>query len=217
MKTPKTNLLPICAMWLSTALIATLHAGPATALEETSQPGTRYGLFGLLDHRSGYGESAYPEPFLIDDSNLELNEFRFDWFHSGLHSQRADSFKLELEKGFGLLTLEAELHYDRESSPGEFVKGWGNVDLGARYPVFQYVTAHRLFDTTFGVAVEVGIPTNTAMSKSTELVPKIFNDTRLGDHFTIQSIVGYSALYGGDEDGIHALEYGFTFGYAITH
>jgi hypothetical protein len=124
---------------------------------------------------------------------------------------------VELEKGFGLLTLEVELHYDREFAPGELVKGLGNVDLGARYPIFQYVSERGVFDSTFGVAVEVGIPTNTVMSKSTELVPKIFNDLRLGSHFTVQSIVGYSALYGGEDDGIHTLEYGFTFGYAITH
>ncbi len=61
------------------------------------------------------------------------------------------------------------------------MKGLGNVDLGARYPIFQYVTKDNQFDTIrLGVALEVGsgIPTNTVMSKSTELVPKIFSTTR---------------------------------------
>jgi hypothetical protein len=38
----------------------------------------------------------------------------------------------------------------------------------------------------------------------------------LGEHLTVQTIAGYSALYGGDEDGIHTLEYGVTVGYTIS-
>jgi len=213
----KSTVTRVSGMLLPMAFASATYAGAPENGAAVAQPSTRYGLFGLLDHRSGYGESAYPEPFLNDDSNLELNEFRVDWFHSEIHHQKDDSLKVELERGFGQLTLEVELHYDRESSPGELMKGLGNVDLGARHPIFQYVTQDNQLDTTFGVAVEVGIPTNTVMSKSTELVPKIFNDTRIGKNITIQSLMGYSALYGGDEDGIHTLEYGFTFGYAITH
>jgi hypothetical protein len=47
------------------------------------------------------------------------------------------------------------------------------------------------------VAVEVGIPVNSSVSKNTEAVPKIFNDPGLGDNFTLQSVVGYSTLFGG--------------------
>ena len=213
---PKT-LTRICTMLAPLVFTAAVNAGSGDASSPAPQTSTRYGLFGLLDHRSGYGESTYPEPFLVNSSNLELNEFRMDWFHSGIHSQRADEFTMELERGFGLLTVEVELHYFRESTPGVVEKGLGNVDLGARHPIFQYVSAQGVFDTTLGVALEVGIPTNTVMSKSTELVPKIFNDLRIGSHFTLQSVVGYSALYGGEEDGIHTFEYGFTFGYAIPH
>jgi hypothetical protein len=45
---------------------------------------TRYGLFGLLDHRSSYGQGVFPEPFLVDDSDLEVNEARLDWLRSGV-------------------------------------------------------------------------------------------------------------------------------------
>jgi hypothetical protein len=37
-------------------------------------------------------------------------------------------------------------------------------------------------DTTFGVATEVALPVNSARSRNTEVVPKIFNDLILGDH-----------------------------------
>jgi len=215
MNLPKKTVTRICGMLLPMACGAMLHAGTPGTSAASAADNTRYGLFGLLDHRSGYGESTYPEPFLNDDSNQELNEFRFDWFHSELHHQRSDEMLMEIEHGFGLLTVEVELHYNRESAPGELVKGLGNVDLGARYPIFQYVTEDNQLDTTFGVALEVGIPTNTVMSKSTELVPKIFNDTRIGKNITFQSLLGYSALYGGDDDGIHTFEYGVTIGYAI--
>ncbi len=216
MKSQKKSAARICGFVLPMACAAMLHAGATGDPTPASQASTRYGIFGLLDHRSEYGASTFPEPLLIDDTNLELNEFRIDWFHADIQAQRNDSVKVELEKGFGLLTLELELNYERESSPGETLKGLGSVNLGARHPIFQYVTQDGEFDTTFGVAVEVGIPTNTVMSKSTELVPKIFNDTRIGKHITVQSILGYSALYGGEDDGIHTLEYGLTLGYAFT-
>jgi hypothetical protein len=72
-------------------------------------------------------------------------------------------------------------------------------------------------DTTFGVGVEVGIPTTSDVSHNTEFVPKVFNDTKIGD-FTMQSIFGYSMLFGpGDDGGLDTFEYGFTFGYTVQH
>ncbi len=66
------------------------------------------------------------------------------------------------------------------------------------------------------MAIEVGIPTHSPLSRDTEVVPKVFNDLRLGDHFTLQSVLGYSKLYGTDADGgLATFEYGFVFGYTI--
>ena len=66
--------------------------------------------------------------------------------------------------------------------------------------------------------MEVGIPASSAISVNPEFVPKIFNDTKIGDHFTVQSIFGYSTLTGGGTDGgLQTFEYGFTFGYFIDH
>jgi len=74
-----------------------------------------------------------------------------------------------------------------------------------------------LVDTTLGAAVELGIPTTSDVSHNTELVPKIFNDLKVGN-FTMQSILGYSMLYGpGDDGGLNTFEYGFVFGYTIPH
>jgi hypothetical protein len=72
--------------------------------------------------------------------------------------------------------------------------------------------------TLLGAALEVGIPVHSSVSKNTEVVPKIFNDLKLGDHFTLQSIVGYSRLFGsGENGGLQMLEYGFVFGYTLQH
>ena len=126
--------------------------------------------------------------------------------------------KAEVEKGFGLLTLEIEVPYERDSSPDGITQGFDNIDLGARYPFYQFVSANGFFDTTLGAAVEVGIPVNSAVSKNAEFVPKVFNDTKLGEHFTAQSIFGYSTLFGGGNDGgLQMFEYGFDFGWAIQH
>jgi len=179
---------------------------------------TRYGLFNGLDHRSWYGDGDFPEPFLLDDSGLEINEARPDWLHTSAGSHRSDTVTAEVEKGVGNLTLEIEVPCEQDSSAVRTSQGIGNIDLGARHPIYQYVSQTGFIDTTFGGAVEVGIPASSAISVNLEFVPKIFNDTKIGDHFTVQSIFGYSTLTGGGTDGgLQTFEYGFTFGYFIDH
>ena len=196
----------------------TLTQSNAQLSAQSPNQDTRYGLFNSLDHRSSYGLGVFPEPFLVDDSDLEVNEARLDWVHTKAHNASADELTAELEKGFGQLTLEVELHYERNVDAGEVTDGIGNIDVGARYPLYQFVSTSGFVDSTFGAAVEVGIPVHSSVSKNTEFVPKVFNDLRLGDHFTVQSIVGYSTLFGGGEEGgTQVLEYGFDFGYAIQH
>jgi hypothetical protein len=189
---------------------------------------SRYGLFGGLDRRSAYGQDAFPEPFLVDDSDLEVNEARLDWLHTRAETGRSDLITAEVEKGVGLLTLEVEVPFERDTSLGvdpatgqsanSTVQGMDNVDLGARYPLYQFVSPGGLVDTTFGTAIEVGVPTHSPVSQNTEVVPKVFADLKLGNHFTLQSIFGYSLLYGsGDDGGLRTFEYGFVFGYTLPH
>jgi hypothetical protein len=189
-----------------------------TTTNSSIVPDNRYGFFNGLDHRSSYGQGVFPEPFLVDDSDLEVNEARLDWEHTEANAARSDLLTAEVEKGFGNLTLEAEFHFERDADGDDISQGIGNIDLGARYPLYEFVSANGLFDTTFGTAIEVGIPVNSAVSQNTEVVPKVFNDLKLGEHVTIQSIFGYSALLGGGQDGgLDTFEYGFDFGYTITH
>lgn len=222
------NKLPFITSTLSAAILlavqAIVHAGDQTIQSsETAVPdNTRYGLFGLLDHRSAYGQGLFPEPFLVDESELETGEFKVDWMHSRAGNLHSDFMKAEVEKSFGLVTVEVEVPYewDRDTTAGasSSVRGFDNVDLGARLPVFQYVSRNGLIDETVGVGIEVGIPTNSIVSKNTELVPKLLNDLRIGEHFTVQTVLGYSQLFGtGDEGGLETFEYGFVFGYSIPH
>jgi hypothetical protein len=218
------HLAPALALALCAVAAPTTHAGDAalslsTPATTASAPvSTRYGLFDLLDHRSSYGQGVYPEPFLIDDSDLEENEFRLDWFHAKAGASRTDLSTAEVEKGFGVLTLEIEVPYERDTTPDGISQGMDNVDLGARLPIFQYVAADNSWDTTFGVGIEIGIPTQSTVSKNAEFVPKFFNDTRFGDHVTVQSIFGYSTLTGpGDDGGLQTFEYGFLAGFTIHH
>src|SRR5215469_16041083 len=116
------------------------------ALESSTT--TRHGLFNWLDSRSFYNEGNFPEPFLVDDSGLEVNEARLDWLHSEASGSKTDNVKAEVEKGFGLLTVEQEVPYERDSSSEGTVKGFENIDLGARYPIHQYVSNKGFFDNT---------------------------------------------------------------------
>lgn len=185
--------------------------------DSTATSSDRYGLFNGLDHRSIYGQGYFPEPFLVDDSDAEPDEARIDWTHTSTGASHADEVKAEYEHGFGNLTVELEVPYEHSVDSGVASQGFGNIDVGARYPLYQFVSDSGFVDSTFGVAAELGIPTQSAFSKNTELVPKIFNDLKVGD-FTLQAIAGYSALLGpGDEGGLQSWEYGFVFGYPLPH
>jgi hypothetical protein len=192
---------------------------PTVSTNSIIAPDARYGFLNGLDHGSSYGQGIFPEPFLVDDSDLEVNEARLDWLHTEADAQQSDIVTAEVEKGFGNLTLEIEVPYERDAAAGESTeRGIGNIDLGARYPLYEYVSANNFWDTTFGTAVEVGVPVNSPVSKNTEFVPKLFDDLRVGDYFTLQSIFGYSTLFGGGDDGgLQVFESGFVFGYTIPH
>jgi len=198
-----------------TGIKAPLNA-PATAVSAN----THYGLFDWLDHRSAYGQGPFPEPFLVDDSDGETNEARLDWIHTGgPGTQHTDLIHGEVEKGFGPVTLELETAFETDSLDGQTMSGMDNIDLGARCPFYQYVSRDGMIDSTFGVAFELGIPVHTQTSHNFEVVPKIFNDLKIGENFTIQTVLGYSTLVGdgGDDGGLQSFEYGFVFGYSIEH
>jgi len=206
----KLVLFPV-VYWCASALMAE----EATLVAPSSD--TRYGLFNWLDHRSEYGQGVFPEPFLVDDSDLEPAEARVDWLHTAAGSRHNDEVKAEVEKAFGLVTFELEVPFEREASPNGTSQGIANINLGARCPFYQFVSTDGLVDSTIGVAAEVGIPTDSELSQNAELVPKIFNDLKVGD-FTLQSVLGYSTLFGPAPDGgLQLFEYGFTFGYTIPH
>lgn len=213
---------PLVAAFLAASIGLSLFT--ANAYGENAPDGDRYGLLGLIDRRSQYGKGVFPEPFLNDDSDLEVNEIRLDWFHNEGKGTVGDELKLEFEKGFGPLTIEVAVGYERSTSKffdlglgqttSEREEGLTSIELGARIPVWQYVSKDQFIDNTVGVGFELAIPTNTAVSKNTELVPKIFDDLCIGRHFTVQAIVGYSYLAGpGPDGGAQALEYGLDFGW----
>ena len=214
----KNFLITGCLCWLAIeASHAALTNEPTAALSTESPVDARYGLFNWLDSRSIYGQDVFPEPFLVDDSDLETGEARLDWLHIEAGSSKSDLVTAEVEKGFGLMTLELEIPYERDTGTGRTAQGFDNIDLGARYPFYQWVSQNGFVDSTFGAGIEVGIPTDSTVSKNAELVPKVFDDLKVGD-FTLQSIFGYSTLFGpGDDGGLQTFEYGFVFGYTIPH
>ena len=111
-----------------------------------------------------------------------------DWLHTGGDDQHSDLVKAELEKGFGRLTSRiGSTLPTRRKRRGSYRRVSIVSILGARIPFINIVSGNGSVDTTFGVGFEAGIPVNSSVSKNAEVVPKIFNDLRLGDHFTLQS------------------------------
>ncbi len=195
-------------------------AAPTTADSGASQ---KFGPFGLLDKRSKYYGDWFPEPLRVEDTTLN-NEFRFDYEHDEAKGTTNNQGSAEVQKAVGIVTLELRVPYvsntspDPEGDPGEHVKsnGVGAIEFAARLPVFQYVSPSYFYDNSIGFSLQVGIPTNPHVSKNTELAPGIFDDLRLGNHFSMQSLISFSTLFGSKPDeGRNSLEYGVAFGYAI--
>ena len=93
--------------------------------------------------------------------------------------------------------------------------GLGNIEFGRRHPVFEYVSPSGFFDTTFVFGMEVTVPTKSKISRDFELVPKLFDLTRVGEHLSIQLGIGNSILVGPDARGLSTLEYDAVFGYEL--
>ncbi len=214
--------LALIAVLVSSSLV---RAGDPVTPSDPTATNTRYGLWNLLDHRSKYATNWFPEPLLADEMDWD-QELRLDWFHSEKNRNVSDSVTAEVEYSIGLLTLEVEMPYERgteRSEPDnlgrttrERSEGIGNVEIAARHPIYQYVSGK--FDLTIGARVEVAIPTNTSISKNTEVVPGTYFALGLSDHFAVLGSVGYSMLFGpGEDGGGRTLEYALLAGYNFEH
>jgi hypothetical protein len=188
-----------------------------------SAPNQNYGLFNLLDHRSRYGQFWFPEPLRAPEMDVD-REFRVDWFHSEKKGLQSDEVRAEIEYNFGLLTVEMEVPYVRDHESGindaghaftQTEDGLSSIELAARYPIFQYVSPKEFFDYTLVAALEVAVPTHTRVSHDTEIVPQLFQLMRFGEHVSLQTSVGYSALIGGNAGGTNTLEYSAVVGYSF--
>jgi hypothetical protein len=179
----------------------------------------RFGLLDGLDHRSAYYEEFFPQPLLVDDTGLEPDgELEFASLSTRAGSQRSDMVSAGVQQSFGLLTVELSVPYEYISDGDSHSQGVGSLDLGVRYPLYQFVSDGKFFDSTFGVAMEAGLPVNSEVSKNTELTPKVFDDVKLGENFSVQAVLGYSTLLGGgDQGGLRTFEYGFDFGWQVSH
>lgn len=182
-------------------------------------PDARFGPFDWLDHRSAYYQDFFPTPLLMDDTGLEQDgEFELNALHTAANGQRSTTVTAEFERSFWLLTLDLDVPYERDSGADEVSEGIGDIDLGARCPLYQFVSVDGFFDTTLGVAMEIGVPASSAISMNAEFDPMIFNDLKIGEHFSLQSFFGYSTVTGGGDDGgLQTFEYGFDFAYAVSH
>ncbi len=205
-------------LFIQAVAMADNDDGPLTTTNSPATAGPHYGLLNWLDPRSAYNQEFSPQPLLVDDTGLEDGEVEFSYLHTKANDQHSDTVTAEVQKSIGLLTFELGVPYERTADADDSAKGIGNINVEARYPLYQFVSAGGFFDTTLGAAMEAGIPVNSAMSKNAELEPEVFNDLRVGKHFSVQTVLGYDTLFGsGDEGGLQSFEYGLAFGYTIPH
>src|SRR5581483_2523863 len=143
-------------------LIAFTSVAMAETADDSSGGSTRYGAFGLLDHRSTYGTYWFPEPLHVDEMDVD-REFRVDYFHGENHRAQSDEVRAEIEWNFDQLTIECGIPYHRDSESefdpelGRTVRntadGVGNIEFAARFPVFEYVDPAKRFDYTLAAGL----------------------------------------------------------------
>ena len=184
--------------------------------EVSSSSGSRYGLFGLLDRRSNYGQFWFVEPLRGPEMDVD-RELRIDYFHGENRGFQTDTVKAELEYNFNLLTVEWELPYQSDRAPTGDSQGIGSIELAARHPLFQYVSPDERFDYTLAGAFELAAPSNSPISKDTEFVPQLFQLLRVGQHMSVEASAGFSFLAGPREGGINTFEYNLVLGYNLEH
>jgi hypothetical protein len=109
-----------------------------------------------------------------------------------------------------------ELPYERDSSAGSVSKGLTTVGLRARRPIYQLLSRDGSCDATFGLALEGGLPTHSALSQNGEIEPQVFNATKWGKHLRLQTVLGYATVLGtGGEGGLRTFEYGTNVAWSI--
>jgi hypothetical protein len=194
---------------------------PTTNPSSLTAGDARFGAFDLLDHRSAYYHQSFPEPFRVEDTTLD-QEFRLDWQHAESRTGISNLAIAEVQQPVGIVTFEVQTSYaanqttsTSEDDPNP--SGFGSIELGARFPVCQFVSTGRMVDNTTGLNLEVGVPTNSPLSKNTEITPGVFDDLLIGQ-FSVQSLIGISSLLGSKPlEGRESIEYGVAFGYAVAH
>ena len=73
-----------------------------------------------------------------------------------------------------------------------------------------------MFDNTIGAEFELGIPTNSPPSKNTEAAPGLFDDLRIGERFSVQSLFSLAWTFGSKpQGGARDFGYAVAFGYTI--
>lgn len=200
---------------------------PPDSLPVDQASGTfRYGLLGLLDHRSIYGQFWFVEPLRAPEMDVD-REVRVDYFHAENRGFQTDQVRPEVEYNFNLLTVEVGVPWERESTSAtnpatrrtihQESHGIGSIELAARHPLFQYVSDNGALDYTLAGAFELGIPSHSPISKATEFVPELFQLLRLGEHLSIEAGTGLSLLAGPEEGGTNSFEYNLVLGYNVEH
>src|SRR5271154_875751 len=102
------------------------------ALTTTNSPAftsPHYGFLNWLDPRSAYNQEFFPQPLLVDDTGLEDGEVEFSYLHTKANDQHSDTVTAEVQKSFGLLTLELSVPYEWMADSDDSSKGVGNVNL----------------------------------------------------------------------------------------
>jgi hypothetical protein len=201
---------------------------PALLLADADDTTTAYApgseLFKTLNYRSKYYADWFPEPFRVEDTAID-NELRFDWEHDQGRGSVGNTETFEIQKSFNIFTFELQVPYSAttgaiaadgdDAAVSHSSAGFANVELGARLPLFQYVSKTGLIDNSVGFNFEAGIPTNSVLGKNAEISPGLFDDLGIGNRFSVQTLFTFTHTFGTVQTGRASFQYGLAFGYAI--
>ena len=194
------------------AYSATAHAQTQTSSQSES--------LAFLDQRSRYGQDWFPQP-LVAPNNDRTQQVRTDW----AHSDQSDVVTTQVSANLDQFTLEAGLSYLHNHSVGlpadasfPSVQGDDGLDyfsLSARHPIYQFVSPHNFFDYTLVASFTVALPIQIKVNPDSQLIPRLSQLIRFGEHTSLQTSIGYSYLLGPEHGGTSTIEYNGVLGYSL--
>ena len=186
-----------------------------TTQASATQPGQSRFQAGMLDHRSRFGQSWFPQP-LAGPTVDASNEYFLLYAHQEDTGGTQDSPTVGVDSRFNMLTITFEANYLRQHTAGDGTdSGISTFDIALRHPLYQYVSQDNKVDATLGGRLLFGVPSGSTVGQDGRVEFDAYALVRLGDHWAVQGNLGVNQFIGPQFGGETTVPYTLFLGYRL--